>query len=261
MFLRSDGFAAACGDNSDGQCYIPPLDYGVTYTQVSARKYHTVLLRSDGCAVACGRNSDGQCDIPLLDKGVTYTQVSAGKYHTVLLRSDGFAVACGHNDYGQCDIPPLPDGVTYSQVSAGYYHTLLLRSDGSAVACGENAIGQCAIPSLLSWMEWFCRRSPALRYVADFKLMARRPERILQLDFLQEGDAMILRCFGLDGEEVACLRTRASDLAVDALRQFIRKSKTCREQRRVVLPDGQLLDTVCSANPYVTLATVLLEHE
>ena len=34
--LRSDGNAVACGENSFGQCAIPPLDGGISYTQVSA---------------------------------------------------------------------------------------------------------------------------------------------------------------------------------------------------------------------------------
>ena len=56
---------------STEQCDIPPLDEGVTYTQVSAgSQYHTVLLRSDGCAVACGKNLFKECDIPSLDEGV-----------------------------------------------------------------------------------------------------------------------------------------------------------------------------------------------
>ena len=56
----------ACGDNSVGQHNIPPLDEGISYSQVSAGDSHTVLLRSDGQAVARGWNSDGQCNIPSL---------------------------------------------------------------------------------------------------------------------------------------------------------------------------------------------------
>jgi alpha-tubulin suppressor-like RCC1 family protein len=36
LLLRSDGSAVAIGDNSLRQCDIPPLDEGMTYTQVSA---------------------------------------------------------------------------------------------------------------------------------------------------------------------------------------------------------------------------------
>ena len=154
VLLRNDGCAVACGNDEFGQCAIPPLKVGVTYTQVSAGCYHTVLLRSDGTATACGggRYEFGQCDIQHLDKakddGVSYTQVSAGGEHTVILKSDGSAVAFGGNDCRQCNIPFLAIGMSYTQVSAGMYHTVLLRSDGSAVACGHDRFGECTMPAL-----------------------------------------------------------------------------------------------------------------
>ena len=138
VLLRSDGQAVVCGRNSVGQCNIPRLGEGLSYSQVSAGGGHTVLLRSDGQAV-------GQCSIPPLGEGLSYSQVSAGGGHTVLLRSDGQAVACGKTSDGQCSIPPLDEGISYSQVSAGYYHTVLLRSDGQAVACGKTSDGRCSI--------------------------------------------------------------------------------------------------------------------
>ena len=147
VLLRSDGQAVACGLNTDGQCSIPRLDEGLSYSQVSAGHSHTVLLRSDGHAVACGQKSDGRCSIPPLDEGLSYSQVSAGVNHTVFLRSDGQAVACGHLD-GRCSIPPLDEGLLYSQVSGGQSHTVLLRSDGQAVACGPFFCGHCNIPPL-----------------------------------------------------------------------------------------------------------------
>ena len=202
-FLRSDGCAIACGWNDTGQCSIPAFDEGVTYTQVSAGGVHTVLLRSDGCAVACGWNRG---DIPPVDHGVTYTQVSTGGFgglfHTALIRSDGCAVACGHNWHGQCNIPPLDEGVTYTQVAAGALHTVLLRSDGCAVACGRNRQGKCSIPSLKSWRDWFRFWSPGLFYISDLKPLGRKPERVLQLCFDREADAIVLVCLGLDGLEV-----------------------------------------------------------
>eukprot|EP00438_Fugacium_kawagutii_P025001 Skav224822 [mRNA] locus=scaffold613:200563:200991:- [translate_table: standard] len=139
----------------------------------------------------------------------------------------------------------------YTQVSAGGDHTVLLRSDGAAVACGHNKLNQCDLPTFLLSGPHFS----TLRYIAGL------PERILQLDFQPEGDAMILRCVTIDGAEVACLRMRGSDLAVDALRQLTCKRKASREQHRVVLPDGQMLDTLCSADPFITLATMHSEHD
>lgn len=108
VLYRNDGCVVACGRNQGGQCDIPELEEGLSYTpQLSAGWDHTVLLRSDGRAVTCGSNHCGQCDIPPLDKGLSYVQVSAGCTHTVLLRSDGWATACGNYDFGQgqCEIP------------------------------------------------------------------------------------------------------------------------------------------------------------
>ena len=94
LLLRSHGAAVACGNNEDGQCTIPPLGEGMSYTQVSAGGDHAVLLRSDSTAAACGNNEYQQCTMPHLGEGMSYTQVSAGEGHTVLRRSDGTALAC-----------------------------------------------------------------------------------------------------------------------------------------------------------------------
>jgi hypothetical protein len=113
----------ACGSNHYGQCDIPLLDEGISYTQVSAGCTHTVLLRSDGTAVASGGNFFGECNIPRLDEGISYTAVSAGRLHTVLLRSHGTDVACGSNYYGQCNIPSLKswrDFLTFAPASRRY---------------------------------------------------------------------------------------------------------------------------------------------
>eukprot|EP00438_Fugacium_kawagutii_P023693 Skav227676 [mRNA] locus=scaffold2108:9743:13700:- [translate_table: standard] len=266
VLLRSDGAAVACGNNAFGRYdIIPLLDDGVTYTQVSAGGLHTVLLRSDGSAVSRGGNAFGQCDIPPLDEDVTYAQVSAGWYHTVLLRSDGSDVACGLNGGGQCDIPLLDDGLRYTQVSAGGHHTVLLRSDGAAVACGNNAFGRYDIIPLLDDGVTYTQVSAGGLYTvllrSDGSAVSRGGNAFGQCDIPPLGDAIVLRCVGMDGEEVVRLRSRASDLAVDALMQLTHKLKACREQPRVVLPDGQLLDAVCSADPFVTLATVHVEHD
>ena len=52
--------------NSAGQCKVPALEQGVSYTQVSAGSEHTLFLRSDGRVVARGQNKYGQSSVPSL---------------------------------------------------------------------------------------------------------------------------------------------------------------------------------------------------
>jgi hypothetical protein len=240
VLLRSDGNAVACGNNEDGQCDIPPLDAGMSYTQVSAGGDHTVLLRSDGSAIACGNNLFGQVDIPPLEQGICYTQVSAGMTHTVLLRSDGCAVACGNNIPGQCDIPPLNEGVVYTQVSAGGVFTVFLQSNGVAVASGFNE----DIPST----------EAGTCYVGDMPL-AR--DFVVQLDFVHQDGAIKLTCSSpMTGEEVLHLNEGMSDLAWDTHKLLARELNVNLQNLKVVLPDGQLLASTCHATPKATMANV-----
>lgn len=156
MLLRSDGRAIACGNNFFGQCNIPPLVAGLSYTQVSAGCGYTLLLCSDGSATACGRDVSAECNISALDEGITYTQVSAGSSHsrdlTVLLRSDGTAVATKPSMLGQSDrmrlLQPLQGGVSYTLVSAGRSHCALLRSDGQAETLSPNLLGELSVLTL-----------------------------------------------------------------------------------------------------------------
>ena len=219
MLLRSDGQAVACGFISHGQCNVPPLDEGLSYSQVSAGVSHTVLLRSDGEAVACGSNLDGKCKIPPLNGGLLYSQVSAGESHTVLLRSDGQAGACGSNLNGKCKIPSL-------------------RSWGDWLPFG------------------FASRS--YRYICDFNLCHAGKARVVQVDFLREDDArIILTCVGLDGLEVLRLKAQTSERTVDLCSRVARELDTNVENLRMVLPDARLLDPISEANPFATLSDVI----
>ncbi|CAK0800535.1 unnamed protein product, partial [Prorocentrum cordatum] len=161
ILVRNDGRAVACGRNGLGQCDVPALPRGLTYTQAAAGARHSVLLRSDGIAVAFGWDLSCQCDLPVLREGLTYTQVAAGDEFNIFLRSDGAAVVRAGSApwrgylYAQ-DIPCLDDGILYTQVAAGYDHAVLLRSDGTAVACGPPHLraGACCIPPLAAGMTY-----------------------------------------------------------------------------------------------------------
>ena len=243
VFLLSDGSAVAIGLNEQGECDIPLLPDGVTYTKVSAGFDHTVLLRSDGCAVAIGCNISGQCDLPALDDGMTYIDISAGFAYTVLLRSDGSSVAVGSSSCGQCSIPLLPDGVTYTQISAGSDHAVLLRSDGSAVATGGNVFGECNIPL----------PEPGIRYIGDTTQFATL---VLQLELLCEEDRVTLIGSTAGGEERCHLIAQGNDSAWESHKTIARGMNVDLQNLRLILPDRQLLAEVCRTNPGASLARV-----
>ena len=254
VLLRSDGQAVARGLNFRGQCSIPPLDEGLSYSQLSAGGSHTVFLRSDGEAVACGDNSVGQCSIPVLNEGLSYSQVSAGGSHTVLLRTDGQAVACGSNSDRQCSIPPLDEGLSYSQVSAGVSHTVLLRSDGQAVACGWNSDGQCNIPSLdegLSYSQVSAGRLHTVFLRSDGEAVAcgSNSDRQCSIPPLDEGltysqvsaggsHTVLLRT---DGQAVACGSNSDRQCSIPPLDEGLSYSQVSAGDSHTVLlrSDGQ----------------------
>ena len=267
------------------------IDGEVSYAQISAQQFHTVLLRSDGTAVACGQNFTGECNIPALDDGLLYTQVSAGACHTVLLRSDGNVVACGSKAHGRCNIPALPAGMAYTQVSAGWSHTVLLRSDGSAVAFGLDQHGQCRIPPLDEGVTYIDisaggRQTVLLRsdgHVVACGLIGAGQEDIpsltgageqdtpspehglsyvgdltaarnfvLQLQVVCQDDLATLMCSTLAGEEQLCLKVPLSDPAWDLHRLIASKLTANRQRLRLVLPHGQMLADFCRAHPAAT---------
>ena len=128
------------------------------------------------------------------------------------------------------------------QVSAGVDHAVLLRTDGSAYACGLNQHGQCSIPS----------PEPGTFYVEDRTFHWR--DRVLQLDFVSDENEVILTCLDLAGQEVLRLKAQGSDLALDAKKRIAEKLHISLQSLQLVLPDGELLATVCKATPLVTVA-------
>jgi len=137
---------------------------------------------------------------------------------------------------------------------------VLLRSDGQAVACGSEIFGKCNIPSLQSLYD-LCPRgsaSPSFRYICDFTILpVFGKDRVVQVDFLFEHDAVILTCVGLDGLEVLRLKAQKSDRTVDVCSRMARELNTHTQNLRMILPDARLLGTICKANPLATLSDVI----
>ncbi|MGY1552354.1 RCC1 domain-containing protein [Microbacterium sp. A588] len=145
---------------------------GVTFTQVSAGREHSVALAEDGTAYAWGENNLGQLGdgtsgdslVPVrvdMPDGVKFTQVSAGGSHSVAVTADGTAYAWGDNSRGQMGTGEgsvivrapveveMPGGLAFTQVSAAYLHSVALAADGTAYAWGYNRDGQLGNDSLV----------------------------------------------------------------------------------------------------------------
>lgn len=146
----SNGAVVCWGDNSSGQCAVPPSVSNVG--RIAAGGVHSVALRSCcGMAFAWGHNEYGQCDVPLYVAGAT--DVEAGYYHTVLRFADGRLKCFGAGQAGDEGFPhagqssvPIDLGPV-SRASAGWHHTIAIRSDGSVRCWGSNSDGQCDVPA------------------------------------------------------------------------------------------------------------------
>ncbi len=159
--LKSDGTVAAWGDNSYGQCDVPPGLSDVVsiaaggFLVVGKPGYwgeentgQSLALKSDGTLVAWGYSS-------IVPTGLDAVKIATGGSHSLALKSDGMVVAWGDNGSGQCDVPPgLSDVVAIAANGSarGYPfpvingQSLALQSNGTVVAWGDNGSGQCDVP-------------------------------------------------------------------------------------------------------------------
>ena len=147
VLLRSDGSAVACGCNHDGQCNIPPLEEGMSYTQVFAGFSHTVLLRSDGHAVACGDNRDGQCDLPPFEPGNCYI-ASFGEdrvFQVDFVEDDAIMLTCLDLGHEKLQLKTLGCGLGYLADCAGIGYQ---SSESSTRACTEKCWPRRANPKV-----------------------------------------------------------------------------------------------------------------
>ena len=97
----------------------------------------------------------------------------------------------------------------------------------------------------------------ALKYVAGCIPFSQA--LVLQLDSLDvvdDADAFTLLCLNLLGEEKLRLNVRGLDLALHAQRRIAYALRVKLENLRVVLPNGELLESIHHANPFPTIADI-----
>ena len=176
LALGDDGRAYAWGENPDGRLgdgttvfmRLSPVPVvvpaGVSFTQLSAGRLHSVGLASDGALYAWGKNSNGRlgdgtavdrsAPVPVLAaSGAPFQQVEAGDDPTLALGADGVASAWGANASGQIgdgtsvDRPlpvrvAAPAGEVLTQVSASTSSNVVLGQSGKMFAWGANQNGR-----------------------------------------------------------------------------------------------------------------------
>jgi hypothetical protein len=150
--LRSDGEIMAWGQNTYGQCNVPPAVPGVPYVSCDAGESHSVAMRQDGSTVAWGASTGFQGALPELPSGAVFGDLQTTLYSMLAVRSDGWYSTMGAVPLGA---PALPPGLRYVRCALGWGHAALLRSDGQLFAWGDNSAGQCNVPPL----------PPGVRYV------------------------------------------------------------------------------------------------
>ncbi len=130
LALQADGTVVAWGKNDDGQTNVPPAATNIV--AVAAGGYHSLALRDNGSVLAWGGNWDGQTNVP--STATNLVAIAAGSAHSLALSRNGTVLAWGNNDLRQTNIPTLTRGVV--AIAAGYYHNLALLSDHTIVAWG-----------------------------------------------------------------------------------------------------------------------------
>ena len=148
---------------------------GVTFTQLSAGRYHSLALGSDKQLYAWGLNTSGRLGdgteiqrftpVPVHQPaGVTFSQFSAGDTSCFAISTNGDLYAWGWNGYGRLGdgsnaedrkTPTLispPDrasaGFTWARVMVRDDHVLAIGSDGNLYSWGLNEYGQLGIQDI-----------------------------------------------------------------------------------------------------------------
>ena len=136
--------------------------------------------------------------------------------------------------YRWCLILSFDEQVTYIQVIPGFCsaHTVLLRSDGRAVACEKTVCASSVLfrSRILTerWplRRWFDCEKATVCFVTLFSLWA----------WCYHSDLFV---FGWAGELLR-LKTSGLDIALENYQHLALRLNADRQQRSMVLPDGQL---------------------
>ena len=176
LSTKTDGTMWSWGNNAYGQLGLgnsgggtnrsSPVQIGAltTWLNVSAGRYHSMVITTDGYLWAWGNNGYGRLGLgnttqqssPIQVGSLTnWSSVSAGSgSHSMAIKTDGTMWAWGRAYGGALglgdDTPrssPVQIGAltTWLRVSAGGYHNLAVKTDGTMWSWGGNSYGHLGL--------------------------------------------------------------------------------------------------------------------
>jgi alpha-tubulin suppressor-like RCC1 family protein len=145
LALRTDGQIVAWGDNSNGECNVPPLPPGLIYTAVAAGAGHSHAIRSDGSIVTWGQLWGLPAPPTLVaPAGTQFAQIACGWFHLIAVTTDGRVLTWGFNWYFEGYVPGLielqgsnPAPLHFVHCSTGRFGAVAVLSDGRLVGWGD----------------------------------------------------------------------------------------------------------------------------
>jgi len=154
------GSIVAWGDNSKGQCNVPPGEY----TDMACGDWHSVAVTASGAIRCWGDNTMGACNAP---SGV-FESVGAGSWHSLAITSSGEVVGWGY-DFGQLHAPFETE---FIQVVGGWKHSLGIDSAGSIRGWGTDIGGVLTeIPVDGKYLEIDCSASRGIALRDDGRVI------------------------------------------------------------------------------------------
>ncbi len=124
-----------------GQATIPDALQNITFSTISAHRYHTCAIRTDNMKLACWGNSE-QATIPTEIAEQNFIAVAASKFATCAINTDKH-VKCwgpsGVSDVEQFRIPTDYATTAFVAISVGIWHACATNEDGKAICWGADA--------------------------------------------------------------------------------------------------------------------------
>ena len=131
--MKNDGTVTAWGDDSLGQCDVPP---GLTNViSIAANEQVAAAVKADGTVVAWGNDSDDAFYVPAGLSNVVSIAGECNSSHFIALLRDGSVAGWGANFWGESSFPGNFGNAT--AIAVGDYHSVAIVRDTPSFGAGH----------------------------------------------------------------------------------------------------------------------------